>query len=135
MDFSALKAELTNDPLSRGYAVMTDVEAAASLNTKNRQVDPATVPTALILTGMVAAEWAALSADQKQYLGYVFSQDSIDIRNGSQVRATLLSMFDAQSATRAKIVALLTNLVSRAEEIGGGGDVVRPGDIAMARAS
>lgn len=134
MDYAVLREELTNDPLTRGYSGMSDAQAADSLNTKNRQRDPASVPSSLILTGMVPSEWAALTADQKQYLGYVFSLDQIDIRTGSQARVALLAMFAAGSQTRTNITNLLTNLVSRADELDLG-DIVRPGDIASVRAS
>ena len=36
---AVLANELTNDPLARGYASMTDAEAAARLNTANRTVN------------------------------------------------------------------------------------------------
>ncbi len=36
MNFAALQAELTGDPLARGYAAMSDAAAAADLNLVNR---------------------------------------------------------------------------------------------------
>lgn len=36
MNIEALKSELTTDPLGRGYAAMTDIAAAADLNTEYR---------------------------------------------------------------------------------------------------
>ena len=39
MDFVALKAELDNDPLTRGYSGMTDEQAAIDLNTEYRTVN------------------------------------------------------------------------------------------------
>ena len=38
MDRASLKAEVTSDPLGRGYVGMTDQQVADSLNTKNRAV-------------------------------------------------------------------------------------------------
>ena len=38
MDYTILKAELTNDPLALGYSTMSDQQAADSLNTVNRTV-------------------------------------------------------------------------------------------------
>lgn len=39
LTWEALKAELTTDPLTRGYSVMSDEEAAIDLNTEYRAVD------------------------------------------------------------------------------------------------
>lgn len=39
MDYQALSAELSGDPLTRGYSGMTDEQAAADLNTEYRDVN------------------------------------------------------------------------------------------------
>lgn len=39
IDYSALRAELLNDPLARGYSGMTTAQKVASLNTKDREVN------------------------------------------------------------------------------------------------
>lgn len=44
MDYQALKTELDTDPLARGYAAMSDGEAAASLNAADRTVTQAVPP-------------------------------------------------------------------------------------------
>jgi len=42
MDYTILKNEITNDPLGRGYASMSDAQVAASLNTVDRTVPDST---------------------------------------------------------------------------------------------
>lgn len=55
---SVLSDELTNDPLTRGYAAMSDVEAAADLNLVNR---PDTVPAVEAMQVIVSNSlWATL---------------------------------------------------------------------------
>src|SRR6056297_877635 len=68
MDYAKLTAELTDDPLGRGYAGMTDAEAEASLNTADREVQT-TVPAGVLhqaMDNLVDANsvpvWEALDA-------------------------------------------------------------------------
>jgi hypothetical protein len=56
MNLNTLHDELTADPLARGYAGMTDAEAAASLNTVDRPqtglLDTAEIDTYLLVNGL-----------------------------------------------------------------------------------
>ena len=52
-DYSALKTELTIDPLARGYATMTDAQAAASLNTVNRTGPMVDIASALLVRAVL----------------------------------------------------------------------------------
>jgi hypothetical protein len=133
MDLAVLKAELVNDPLGRGYAGMTDAAASGSLNNPDRQVDPETITPVTLLADMVRSEWQVLVADDKQYLSYLCSCASIDMRGASQARAEITAMFPAGSATHTNLLASMTNLVGRGVELGLG--FVSPGDVGMARAS
>ena len=52
-DYPALKAELTTDPLGRGYATMTDAQAASSLNTVNRSGPMVDIASALLVRAVL----------------------------------------------------------------------------------
>ncbi len=71
MNLQILKAELTGDPESRGYAGMNDAEAAADLNTVYRSVDVETVTGQQIFEAVVPAHYNALTAEQKQLFGVI----------------------------------------------------------------
>jgi hypothetical protein len=129
---TVLRTELLTDPLARDYAGMTDVDVAASLNTKNITVDVREIPPADFLRGMVKAEWDALSAADRNYLSVLLGNGPIDVSTGTQIRAALLAMFGVGSGTRANLLPLLTKSISRAEQLGL--PFIKPGYVAAARA-
>jgi hypothetical protein len=129
MDLVALKAELTTDPLARGYANMDDEAAAVSLNTKNRQANRDTLETGLLLASIVLSEFTALTAAQKQYLQLITAAPSLPLT--STLKTELGSIFPAGSATRTNFTALLKRTGSRAEELGLGN--VTCSDVANAK--
>ena len=126
-----LRDELDEDPLTRGYSGMGDEAAAVSLNTEDRTVSVESVTPAMFLYGLVKTEWDALTAADRQYLGILLGNGSIDIRTGSQIRVGLLAMFGAQSVTRANLLAMLDRVGTRAEELGL--PAPTPSDVADAR--
>lgn len=132
MDYAILKAELTNDPLTRGYAGMTDHQVADSLNVVNRTLPNDTIPAYIFYDNMLLSEYVALSADNKQLLGMLFSMGTMSIKAG-QTRNALLAMFPAGSTTRANLAPLQTRPVSRADELGLG--FIYAGYINSARAT
>lgn len=132
MNIAALATELTTDPLGRGYAAMSDVQAAASLNTRNRTgPDRGIIPSYELINATVPAEWNSLSATEKQRYQTITGAGSVDIQNAN-VRAALAAMFGAGTTTRTNMVALQSGVsISRADELGLG--VVGDGHVASAR--
>lgn len=133
MDYATLTAELANDPLNRGYAAMTDAEAADALNAKDRtrvvmrfgsfrtlaslltSEEYATVRTTLD----TAAQSSVMIADAIAYLKLPGSEDGSGggINFGDPVvRGMVDSLFSTPIA--AKIKGYAEEAISRAEELG-----------------
>lgn len=130
MNLVALKAELTNDPLARGYSGMGDEAAANSLNTVNRTINRRTVPTYEIFEAIVATEYDALTTAVKARVNLLLGLSDVLV-NGANAQATLLGAFVAGSATRANLIALAKEPCSRGVELGLG--AITPSDVADAR--
>lgn len=131
MDIAALATELTTDPLARGYSAMTNQQAADSLNNvKDRPRDRGVISSYEIIDATVPAEWAALSAAEKQRYQTIVGAGQVNTKNPN-TRAAFLAMFAAGTTTRTNLAALQTELVSRAVELGLG--VVGDGHVASAR--
>lgn len=130
-----LREELLNDPLSRGYAGMTDAAALTDLTdeTLRPQPDLDVMSGAQIYEALDRTEFLALTAGQQEEVKIILTLgDSIDISAGSKARTTMLALFDAVSTTRANLLAVATNrTTSRAKELGLGDITVD--DIAAAR--
>lgn len=131
MNLSTLSAELTNDPLSRSYAGMTDQEAANSLNAVDREVDVNTVPGRYVWEAVVPAEYNALTSDQKTTLWGIINMGDVYVK-GSNTRLALGSMF-SPGDTRDALIALQIEDMSRARELGLG--FIFAGHIQNARAT
>jgi len=137
-NLAALRAELDADPLTRGYAGMTDAQAADSLNTEDRSLG--TVTTQDLFQAVDWDEWAAnyatMDAAKLAYWGHLLTQDSIDV-SATQVQRALINntvgIFTnaAFPLTRAAIVAL-PRAISRAVELNLGRVLV--GTVTEARA-
>jgi len=114
MSLTALRTEL----LLPAYAGMTDAQAAASLNTANRQKIAPTLASTLVrqIIAAQSAEYAALTEASRAMLTYLTQGGSVDIANAS-IRAVLLAMFPANSATRAALTAAAVTLITRAQEL------------------
>lgn len=131
MDFVILHGELINDPLGRGYAGMTDAQAAASLNMVNRPRERGVVPAHELIDATVPAEWATLTAAEKQRYQTLTGAGEVNVRSAN-VRAAFMAMFGAGTATRTALAALQNEQVSRAAELGL--ETVYEGHVFMARA-
>lgn len=129
MNLVALAAELTTDPLARGYSAMSDEQAANSLNAQNRLPDKTELAAGDIVAALVRAEYDALSAAGKAFLGVVLSAPSIPIT--AIFRTNMAALFAAGTGTRANLVATLQRSGSRADELLLG--FVTPSDVADAR--
>jgi hypothetical protein len=116
MDYAALKAELTADPLGRGYASMGDQEIADSMNALTRTRNRASMSGSEVINSVVATEYAALTAANKQLLWDLVHLGQL---NPFGVEATLMvSVFGAGSQTIAALAAKRVETVSRAQELG-----------------
>ena len=127
MDLQALKAELELDPEAIGYTNDADLDLAR-ITAVNRSVDRDQVPTNEIID-VVVGDLAGLTATQRQVLGIILSQESVNIRVPS-TWAAIGGMFSG--GTLAALQALQTQTISRAAELGLGN--VRRRHITEARA-
>lgn len=141
-DLLAIKSELTNDPLGLGLTVLAaDDEANANALNLVRdmiQVDRESVPVSEIVKAVDADEFIALSAAQRDYLKFVTQGGDVNPESGNEVREALLQFFAANSETRTKLLALVTEASSRINQLykAGtvtGGNFVTPSNIAQAR--
>ncbi len=130
MNLQTLKTELTNDPLARGYAAMTDEAAAATFALPDRQPNREALDSGTLLASVVRAELAALAAADKAYLPLVCQAPTLPLT--ATLKAELGGIFPAGSATRANLVAMLKRPGNRAEELGLGG-IPTASDVANAR--
>jgi len=129
MNITILRAELTDDPETRGYSGMSDVQAAASFATLDRERNVTTVSGQEIFEAAVAADYAALSAGDRELFLAIVGMGTILV-NGTNTKAALTTMF-AATLTLANLAALQTETVSRATELGLG--LVKVGHIQEAR--
>lgn len=141
-DLLALKSELTNDPNTLGLTTDAndDVSNAEKLNQvrSEQEVDRLAIPIPEIVKSINLTEFEALSASKRQWLALVTACDSIDPREGGEVRNGLLACFAAQSVTRGNLVDLLTEPANRIEQLYRAGTLSHGGtvtssDIARAR--
>jgi hypothetical protein len=141
-DLAAIKAELTNDPLTLGLTLLAaDDEANANkLNAISAeiQVDRESIPVSEVVKAIDADEFIALSAAQRDYVGLITNGGSVNPKNGGEVREALLQFFGANSETRASLTLLLTESASRITQLFKAGTlqaggIVTPSDIAQAR--
>lgn len=130
----ALIDELFNDPLGRNYAGMTAEQAAASLNAQNgglgRTRFRSSIPSSEIFAALDLTEYKALTAQERDALQLVVTLGSVNARDAN-TRGILSTLFPAGSATRARLVAVASETVSRAEELGLAS--VMPGHVEEAR--
>ena len=129
MDIAKLKTELTDDPLTRGYAAMTDAEAAVDLNEVYRTQNKTSLTASEVLNAIVPSAFTALDATVQQCIWDILHIGEI---NPFGVEATMFSAaFGAGSDTIVALVAMRVEAVSRAVELGLG--FIYPGHIENAR--
>ena len=131
MNYEVLKSEITTDPLTIGYAGMSDAEIAASLNTVNRTAQKASLSGDELFAASVAAEFAALTDIKKTLWVSFCGRDSINPYGDSNVEFVKW-VFGVGSATVTALSAARTYLVSRATELGLG--FVYPSQVTGAKA-
>lgn len=136
MDWSALRSELMNDPLARGYAGMTADQVAADLHTAYRTRNRGALSGDEIFQQTDPTEFSALNdgsgntADVKgQWMSFC-SRASVDpwaVANEQYV----VQVFGGASATVANLGNARVDNISRAQELGLGS--VSGTDVKLAR--
>lgn len=132
-----IKTELDTDPLGIGYAQGTDQQVADSLNAETREVIRSNLTGSQIFNAIVPAEFAVLTADDKQFVRDVFSLgDAVDVGPDTNARNVLLGAFGAGTLTWDNLVAAVTFYTSRAKELNllGASPEIGPAHVAQARA-
>lgn len=133
-DYTRLREEIDDDPLGLGYASETDAQVSVLLNTFNRPVGEFTVESVQIYEAVDDTEFEALNASQKSRVRDIYSlSGAIEVSN-SRVRAVLLALFPAGSATRNALAGLVPPDITRGQEIGLGPGRTRESDVFKARA-
>ncbi len=112
-----LRDELTNDPLQRGYAQMTDKQAADSLNAADVEQDRTIVPAHEIVDAIVPSEWTVLTDIERGRIGFVVSAGEVNVK-APNVRTAFTTAFAGGTATRTALTTLLTEMVTRASQLG-----------------
>lgn len=129
MNIDALKAELISDPLGRGYAAMSDEEAAASLNVKDRSRDKTSMNGREVLAQVDLSELKTKTDAQIQHVLTICGYQDID--PDGPVKDIFVNIFGGTSATIAALAAARVETISRGMEIDVG--KVKPGNVQEAR--
>lgn len=125
-----LRDEVLTDPEGLGYSALSDQGVADSLNDATQRArDVISVSSADIHDALDPSEYTALTTSQKAVLSDIFSLSEVRVQGNT--RTVLLSLFASGSATRAALVALTAENISRATELGLG--VVKVGHVMEAR--
>ncbi len=126
-----LTSELDDDPLGRGYASMSDEDAAGDLNTVYRTRNISNLTPSEFFQVVEPNELNALSAEESAVIWNILHLAG-DINPMGREAEIFFSVFGAQSQTIANLSVIRETNISRAEEIGIAG--VRPGHVQQARA-
>lgn len=112
-----LKTELVSDPLGRGYAAMTAQQAADSLNVVDRSRPRANLSGSEVFQALDVAELNGLSDVRQDRVLAVLGFDG-GVNLWGKEGALFQAYFGAQSTTGQALLALRSETVSRATEIG-----------------
>ena len=113
---SELRSEIDNDPLGRGYSGMTDAQIADDMNTKYRSKNKEFITGQQISDAIDSAEYSALSSAEKDRVVNFTQRQSVDPFGFAQV--VFLDMFPGGSNTIQNLVAIRTESISRAQDLG-----------------
>lgn len=117
MDFMILKNEVIGDPISKGYASMSNAQVANTINTTVRNIPKEYIEGWEIAEAIVPAEFSLLKVSDQSWLNAIFQLPRVKITSGN-VRNYLFTMFVLASQTRANLTALATRSITRREELG-----------------
>ena len=115
-NYAKLKTEVINDPLGRGYLGMTNSQVAISLNTVNRTRERTVVPSHEVFEAIDPVELAGLSTLQRQIILGLLAMGEVNLK-GANTRLALKGAFGAGTASRAALLSIQTEPVSRAKEL------------------
>lgn len=117
-DKAILNTEITDDPLTLGYAGKTDPEIAAILNAvnENYEIDREAIDGQELQMAVVISEYVDLTDIQRMGWQALLSAGSgvIAVADG-RVKAQVAAIWGVGTTTRANLVALQTRAASRAE--------------------
>jgi len=129
-NYKALKDEIDNDPLVRGYATMTDVEVADDINAVYRQRNRETMMASEAFNAIVKLEFNALNDVNQQLVWDIIHMGEL---NPFGLEADIfVDIFGAGSGTITALKDIRKEDISRGEELGLG--VVYASYVAEARA-
>lgn len=111
-----LKDEIDNDPLGRGYAGMSDQEISDDMNTKYREVSVMSIPSEEIVAALVPLDILSLTDAQLRNLWGVIGAGSVK-PDDDDVKNFFAGLFGSGTTTRANLLALAKQTVSRAAEL------------------
>jgi len=112
---TALKNEITSDPLTLGYAGKDHEQIAKMINRPQRSVDIESLGAGTLVSCIDETEYTSLPAPKKDYLRLLVSSGSIVMEGG--VRQSLREMFSQGSKSRTAILKSIRRDGSRAEEL------------------
>ena len=115
MNYDILKTELADDP---AYAVMSDQQAADSLNTVDISTIKDSMDGATIFLDTDPTEYAALTAAKKSEWLSFCGIASHDPANNGVAHLFVSYCFGGGSTTLSNLAASRTELISRATQIG-----------------
>jgi len=110
--------EITNDPLTKGYAGMTDQEVVDSLNASNRSLPTPPVNGGQLMENIDSSEFASLTPSNVSNLQILVTaaQGGLDLNNAN-VFQDIEDIFSPGSASHNSISALKSFSGSRAQEL------------------
>jgi len=131
MDIIRLKTEIDADPLTRGYAGMTDAQVKADGHTKYRTRNKTSLTGSEVLNAIDKTEFNSKTDAQKQQ---VWDLVHLGTLNPFGIEASLMvDIFGGGSVTIVALQALRVESISRWEELSLGN--VREGHIQKVRVS
>ncbi len=115
--YSHLVPELAGDPEVMGYAGKTPAHILSLLIVLTRKRARSDVSAVDVLEALDDGEVAVLTPKQEGWLNRLTAREIVDFTRPKN-RQRLRTLFPAGSVSRQAIIALASEMVSRAEEIG-----------------
>lgn len=130
MDYQVLKTEIDTDPLTRGYAGMTDQQVADSLNAVNRTRNRASMTGKEVKDRIDTVDWDTRTDAQKSQLLSLFARDDLN-PFGIDAHIFQEAMTGAAGTSVSDLSTYRVENISRGEELGLG--TVSSADVDSAR--
>ncbi len=135
VDLVKLKAEVIGDPISRGYAGMTDLEVSLDghLLIRDDSDPPTFISAATLWNAFDPTEYDALGPDDQAVVDFIGDLGSDVPVSAGLIKNKVFGVFGSGTTSRANIIALTAKLISRWNELEIG--FVREGHVATVRMS